>query len=101
MCCAVYVFVSYRLFQLTGTLKTAVVPNKAGRELLRNVTLITITGAFLWLLSILLIRIGGWQSMAAPLADPDGDQELVVELLRGVVMRERPFAGWGASSHSG
>ena len=67
--CAVYVYVSYRLFQLTGTLKTAVVPNKAGRELLRNVTLITITGAFLWLVSILLIRLGGWQSMAVPLAD--------------------------------
>ena len=69
VCCAVYVYVSYRLFQLTGTLKTAVVPNKAGRELLRNVTLITITGAFLWLVSVLLIRLGGWQSMAAPLAD--------------------------------
>ena len=69
MRCAVYVYVSYRLFQLTGTLKTAVVPNKAGRELLRNVTLITITGAFLWLVSILLIRLGGWQRMAAPLAD--------------------------------
>ena len=70
VCCAVYVFVSYRLFMLTGTLKTAVVPNKAGRELLRNVILITITGAFLWLVSALLIRLGGWQAVAAPLVDP-------------------------------
>ena len=70
MRCAVYVFVSYRLFQLTGTLKTAVVPNKAGRELLRNITLITITAAFLWLVSVLLIRLGGWQNVAAPLVDP-------------------------------
>jgi hypothetical protein len=68
--CAVYVFVSYRLFQLTGTLKTAVVPNKAGRELLRNITMITITGAFLWLVSVLLIRLGGWQNVATPLVDP-------------------------------
>ena len=63
MCHAVYVYVSYRLFVLTGTLKTAVVPNKAGRELLRNLTLITITGAFLWLVSVLLIRMRGWQNV--------------------------------------
>ena len=77
VCCAVYVFVSYRLFQLTGTLKTAVVPNKAGRELLRNVTLITITGAFLWLVSILLIRLGGWLNVAAPLADSMATRSLL------------------------
>ncbi len=70
MCRAVYVYVSYRLFVLTGTLKTAVVPNKAGRELLRNVTLITITGAFLWLVSVLLIRMGGWQNVTEAVIDP-------------------------------
>jgi len=70
VCRAVYVYVSYRLFVLTGTLKTAVVPNKAGRELLRNVTLITITGAFLWLVSVLLIRMGGWQNVTEAVIDP-------------------------------
>ncbi|EIE25840.1 O-acetyltransferase-related protein, partial [Coccomyxa subellipsoidea C-169] len=57
---AVYVLVSHRLFTLTGTLKTAVVPNKAGRELVRNVILIAVCGSFLWLLSLVIIGAGGW-----------------------------------------
>lgn len=61
-CRAVYVAVSYRLFTLTGTLKTAVVPNKAGRELVRNVVLIGVCGSVLWLLSLLVISAGGWNA---------------------------------------
>ena len=60
VCVAVYVLVSHRLFTLTGTLKTAVVPNKAGRELVRNVILIAVCGSFLWLLSLVIIGAGGW-----------------------------------------
>jgi hypothetical protein len=61
-CRAVYVAVSYRLFTLTGRLKTAVVPNKAGRELVRNVVLIGVCGSVLWLLSLLVISAGGWNA---------------------------------------
>ena len=67
---AVYVFVSYRLFQLTGTLKNAVVPAKAGRELARNVTLVAVAGGALWLASALLIRLGGGHSAGAAFLDP-------------------------------
>ncbi len=56
---AVYVYVSHRLFHLTSTLKTAVVPNKAGRELMRNVVLVLVSGAVLWVLALLLIGITG------------------------------------------
>lgn len=67
---AVYVFVSYRLFQLTGTLKNAVVPAKAGRELARNCTLIAVVGGGLWLASLLLIRLGGGHSAGSAFLDP-------------------------------
>ncbi|BDA44067.1 probable O-acetyltransferase CAS1 [Coccomyxa sp. Obi] len=56
---AVYVYVSHRLFHLTATLKTAVVPNKAGRELMRNVVLILVSGAVLWVCALLVIGITG------------------------------------------
>lgn len=59
MYAAVYVYVSHRLFHLTATLKTAVVPNKAGRELMRNVVLVLVSGAVLWVLALLVIGITG------------------------------------------
>lgn len=56
---------------LTSTLKTAVVPSTAGRELLRNIILIAISGSVLWILSALLIKLGGFQGVAsATLVDP-------------------------------
>jgi hypothetical protein len=71
VCAAVYVYVSYRLFQITATLKTAVIPNKAGRELIRNVVLVAVSGSVLWVLSALLIRLGGFPTVApGALVDP-------------------------------
>ena len=80
---AVYVFVSYRLFQLTGTLKTAVVPAKAGRELLRNCALIALTGAVLWLASVFLIRVGGLKRAGAPFMDTPGSGDYVEVIPQG------------------
>jgi hypothetical protein len=53
----VYVYVSYRLFQLTNTLRIAVIPAKAGAELLRNVVVMAACTGALVAAGALLLRI--------------------------------------------
>lgn len=74
---AVYVFVSYRLFMLTGTLKNAVVPAKAGRELARNSALIAVSGGVLWLAAMFIIHAGGLPRAGTPFMDPKGSGDYV------------------------
>jgi len=56
---AVYVFVSYRLFILTGTLKDVVVPNKTGKEMARNFVTMAAFVAALFLAGKVIIAITG------------------------------------------
>jgi hypothetical protein len=59
ICAAVYVFVSYRLFILTGTLKDVVVPNKTGKEMVRNFVTMATFVATLFIVGRVLIAITG------------------------------------------
>ena len=52
-------FVSYRLFILTGTLKDVVVPNKTGKEMVRNFVTLATFVAVLFLAGRLVIAITG------------------------------------------
>ena len=54
---AVYVYVSYRLFQLTNVLRIAVIPAKAGAELLRNAIIIAACTGALVAAGALLLRL--------------------------------------------
>ena len=54
---AVYVYVSYRLFQLTNVLRIAVIPAKAGAELLRNAIIIAGCTGALVAAGALLLRL--------------------------------------------
>lgn len=60
---AVYIFVSYRLFLLTGILKGAVVPNKTGKEMLRNYITFAVAAAAFLLAGKVLIGITGWKNL--------------------------------------
>ena len=64
--CAVYVFVSYRLFILTGTLKEVVVPNKTGREMARNYVMLAATALALWMAGQVLVSLTGLKDFASP-----------------------------------
>jgi hypothetical protein len=77
------VYVSYRLFMLTGTLKNAVVPAKAGRELARNAALIAVCGGVLWLASLVIIRAGGLPAAGAPFVEPKGAGDYVEVIPQG------------------
>ena len=57
--CAVYVFVSYRLFILTGTLKEVVVPNQTGREMARNYVMLAATALALLMAGQVLVSVTG------------------------------------------
>ena len=57
--CAVYVFVSYRLFVLTGTLKDVVVPNKTGKEMVRNFSTFAAAAVSLWLAAWIVLASMG------------------------------------------
>ncbi|KAI4335016.1 hypothetical protein L6164_013703 [Bauhinia variegata] len=54
---AVYVAISYRLFELTNTLKTAFVPSKDNKRLLHNIVTASVISVVLYSLSFLFLRI--------------------------------------------
>lgn len=64
--CAVYIFVSYRLFILTGTLKEVVVPNKTGREMARNYIMLAATALALFMAGQVLVSVTGLKNFASP-----------------------------------
>jgi len=51
VCTAAYVFISHRLFELTNTLKNSAVPHHDNRLLFRNVVLLLVVGAALYMAS--------------------------------------------------
>jgi len=53
----VYVYVSYRLFLLTNVLRQAVIPAKAGAELVRNVVVMAACTGALVSAGALLLRL--------------------------------------------
>ena len=61
-----YVFVSYRLFILTGTLKEVVVPNKTGKEMLRNYVTLAVSAALLFLAGYVLVGMTGLRDLSSP-----------------------------------
>lgn len=65
---AVYVFISYRLFILTNTLKDVVVPNKVGREMTRNFVTLAVTTAVLFVAGAIVIRASGLHDITSSYA---------------------------------
>ena len=63
---AVYVFVSYRLFILTGTLKEVVVPNKTGKEMVRNYITLAVSALLLFLAGYVLVGMAGLRDFSSP-----------------------------------
>ena len=63
---AVYVFVSYRLFLLTNDLKDVVVPASAGRQMLRNFTLVGVSATALYIAGTVLVQVTGWSDLPSP-----------------------------------
>lgn len=61
-----YVFVSYRLFILTGILKEVVVPNKTGREMLRNYLTLAVATLVLFLCGFLVVGMTGLKDFSSP-----------------------------------
>ncbi len=66
MGCAVYIFVSYRLFILTGTLKEVVVPNKTGKEMARNYVMLAATALALFMAGQVLVSLTGLKDLTSP-----------------------------------
>lgn len=59
-CCAVYVFVSHRLFILTNDLKSVVIPSaKVSKLLWRNFGMLAVATTMLYAASFLIMRILG------------------------------------------
>lgn len=54
---SIYVVISYRLFELTGTLKTAFVPSKDNKRLIYNVVVATAISTVLYSLSFLFLKM--------------------------------------------
>lgn len=54
---AIYLLVSHRLFELTGTLKNAFVPSKDNKKLLQTAAVGSATFFFLYVFSFLLVKI--------------------------------------------
>ena len=54
-----YVLVSYRLFILTGTLKDVVVPDKTGKEMVRNYVVFTVSVCALLSAGWFVVKAGG------------------------------------------
>lgn len=77
MSLAVYVYVSYRLFVLTNTLKEVVIPNKTGKEMTRNFVTVAVSAILLLVAGAVVIRTSGLQDLASPttpvLAQPHFD----------------------------
>ena len=67
MCCgaAVYVFVSFRLFVLTNTLKEVVVPNKVGKEMTRNFITLAVSAFVLFFAGSLIIYVSGLKDLSS------------------------------------
>lgn len=59
-------FVSYRLFLLTNTLKDVVVPNKAGKEMARNFITMGVCVIILYFSGSLIIRASGLRDLPSP-----------------------------------
>lgn len=59
-CCAVYVFVSHRLFIVTNDLKSVVIPSaKVSKLLWRNFGMMAVAVAVLYVAAYLILRILG------------------------------------------
>ncbi|WCJ23264.1 O-acetyltransferase family protein [Euphorbia peplus] len=54
---AIYVAVSYRLFELTNTLKIAFVPSRDNKRLVHNMITAAVTGSILYFLSFIFLRV--------------------------------------------
>ena len=65
--CAVYVYVSYRLFLLTNTLKSAVIPAKVGPLLWRNFAIFGLASAFLYIAAVVMIHIIPFSPIISPI----------------------------------
>lgn len=68
--CAVYVYVSYRLFLLTNTLKSAVIPAKVGPLLWRNFAIFGLASAFLYITALLMVHIVPFTPLMSPILAP-------------------------------
>ena len=56
-CTGLYVLVSYRLFNLTNTLKNAAVPHSNDRLLLRNTVMLATVGGVLYLVCYCIVTL--------------------------------------------
>ena len=63
-------YVSYRLFLLTNTLKSAVIPAKVGPLLWRNFAIFGLASAFLYITALLMVHIVPFTPLMSPILAP-------------------------------